>query len=305
MRLRRASPLPVSASRLRHPAHLGATFRRLPWFSVRDDRDCSKRRKTSFPLGPGSYLDGAPRLRGARGFIYILIGGNALAATAGGQKPHGFTEGLQAIGNAPLRAAVALVLLAGLGCFAGYFLIRGFRDLARQRGKRHRFAAAGLIGDAAIYIGFVAALAGATLGGQGGEGQTQSWFAWAMHLPFGRVLLGLVGVVICGCSLAYLAWGLLADLERDLSLPPSEKRLFQPVARYGIGGRGVAIAFVGAYWLMAAINANPSQAHQLGQAMQDVRSHAYGWVLLLALGLAFVASASFDLVEAVFRKRES
>jgi hypothetical protein len=130
-----------------------------------------------------------------------------------------------------------------------------------------------------------------------------------MHLPFGRVLLGLVGVVICGCGLAYLAWGLSADLERDLSLPPSEKRLFQPVARYGIGSRGVAIAFVGAYWLMAAINANPSQAHQLGQAMQDVRSHAYGWVLLLALGLAlglaFVASGSFDLVEAVFRRRES
>ena len=58
---------------------------------------------------------------GARGIIYLLIGGNALAATAGGQKPHGFTDGLQAIGNVPLRTAVALVLLAGLGCFAGYF----------------------------------------------------------------------------------------------------------------------------------------------------------------------------------------
>lgn len=243
---------------------------------------------------------------GARGFIYLLIGGYALAATAGGQKPHGFVDGLQVIGSAPLRTAVTLVLLAGLGCFAGYFLIHGFRDLARQRGKRHRFAAAGLIGDGAIYIGFVAALAAAAFGGQAsGEGQTQSWFAWAMHLPFGRVLLGLVGVVICGCGLAYLAWGLSADLERDLSLPPSEKRLFRPVARYGIGGRGVAIALVGAYWLMAAIDANPSQAHQLGQAMQDVRRHAYGWVLLLALGLAFVASASFDLLEAVFRKRES
>jgi hypothetical protein len=101
---------------------------------------------------------------GARGFIYLLIGGNALAATAGGQKPHGFTDGLQAIGSAPLRTAVGLVLLAGLGCFAGYFLIHGFRDLVRQRGKRHRFAAAGLMGDAAIYIGFVAALAGATFG---------------------------------------------------------------------------------------------------------------------------------------------
>ena len=242
---------------------------------------------------------------GARGAIYLLIGGNALAAIAGGQKPHGFTDALQAIGSAPLRIAVALVLLAGLGCFAGYFLIRGFRDLARQRGKRHRLAAAGLIGDAAIYIGFVGALAGAAFNGQGGgEGQTRSWFAWTMHLPFGRVLLGLVGVVICGCGLAYLARGLSADLERDLSLPPGEKRLFLPVARYGIGGRGVAIAFVGAYWLMAAINANPSQAHQLGGAMQDVRSHAYGWVLLLALGLAFISSASFDLLEAVFRKHE-
>jgi hypothetical protein len=157
---------------------------------------------------------------GARGAIYLLIGGNALAAIAGGQKPHGFTDALQVIGSAPLRIAVALVLLAGLGCFAGYFLIRGFRDLARQRGKRHRLAAAGLIGDAAIYIGFVGALASAAFNGQGGgEGQTRSWFAWTMHLPFGRVLLGLVGVVICGCGLAYLAWGLSADLERDLSLP--------------------------------------------------------------------------------------
>src|ERR1700751_3380911 len=71
---------------------------------------------------------------GARGFIYLLIGRNALAAVPGRQKPHGFTDGLQAIGSAPLRIAVALVLLAGLGCFAGYFLIHGFRDLAQQRG---------------------------------------------------------------------------------------------------------------------------------------------------------------------------
>lgn len=176
---------------------------------------------------------------------------------------------------------------------------------ARQRGKRHRFAAAGLIGDGAIY----------RLCRRPGRRRIRrprqrrrpdpELVCLGHDLPFGRVLLGLVGVVICGCGLTYLAWGLSADLERDLNQPPSEKRLFQPVARYGIGGRGVAIALVGAYWLMAAINANPSQAHQLVQAMQDVRSHAYGWVLLLALGLAFVASASFDLVEAVFRKRES
>jgi hypothetical protein len=56
------------------------------------------------------------------------------------------------------------------------------------------------------------------------------------------------------------------------------------------------------YWMSAAVHADPSEAHELGGAMQTVQQNPKGWLLLLTLALAFVASALFDFVEALYHR---
>ena len=70
----------------------------------------------------------------------------------------------------------------------------------------------------------------------------------------------------------------------------------------GLAGRGLAASLVGVYWVSAALHTDPSQAHELGGALQSVQQHSKGWLLLLPLALAFAASAVFDFVQASFHR---
>lgn len=242
----------------------------------------------------------------ARGVMFLLIGGFAIAAAVGsGAKPHGISGALHAIENTPLRLAAATLLAIGLACFAGYFTVVGLRNLARARGARLWLLAAGRLGDAAIYVAVVVAVIGNAFSGGGeGERQTQGWTAWVLAQPFGAALVGLAGAVVLACGIGLIVWAATGDVDRQVELPAGEKRALQPIGRVGEGGRGLAIALVGVYWLLAGIEADASKAHQLGGALQDLRDSAYGGALLLALGIAFVASAAFELVEALFRRPE-
>jgi hypothetical protein len=92
------------------------------------------------------------------------------------------------------------------------------------------------------------------------------------------------------------------DVDDDVDLPEDEKRLIEPVARYGLAGRGVGAALVGIYWMSAGLHGEPSRAHELGGALQTVQQNSRGWLLLLPLGIAFAASALFDFIEALYHR---
>jgi hypothetical protein len=64
----------------------------------------------------------------------------------------------------------------------------------------------------------------------------------------------------------------------------------------------VAVSLVGIYWMAAAIQGEPSKVHELGGALQAVQQNPKGWLLLLTLGIALVASAVFDFVGALYRR---
>ena len=64
----------------------------------------------------------------------------------------------------------------------------------------------------------------------------------------------------------------------------------------------MAVCLVGIYWISAAIQGEPSKAHELGGALQAVQQNPKGWLLLLTLGLALAASAFFDFVEAFYHR---
>jgi hypothetical protein len=240
----------------------------------------------------------------ARGLIYMIVAGFAAAAALGlGKEPHGIMDAVQGVAATHLRLVLAAIIGFGLACLAAYFAIAGLWHCLRGNGTRRWLLAAGMLGDAVVYGAVMLCILGLLFGGHAdGEQEAQLWTAWAFGKPFGRVVVGLVGGVILVCGIGVTGWVLTADIDDDVDLPEDQKRLIEPIGRYGLSGRGLAASLVGVYWISAALHSDPSQAHELGGALQSVHHHSKGWLLLLPLALAFAASAVFDFVQALYHR---
>jgi hypothetical protein len=241
---------------------------------------------------------------GARGLVYLLVAAFATTAALGfGRQPHGIMDAVQAIPDTQLQVLLAAVIGTGLASLAAYFAIVGLWHCCRDSGARRWLFAAGMLGDALIYAAVMISILGLVIGWHAdGERQTQIWTAWALGQPFGRVIVGVIGLLILACGIGVIVWVMTTDIDDDVDLPEDQKRAIEPIGRYGLAGRGLAVSLVGVYWMSAAIHAEASEAHELGGTLQAVQQNPKGWLLLLTLGLALAASAVFDFVEALYHR---
>jgi hypothetical protein len=161
-----------------------------------------------------------------------------------------------------------------------------------------------MLGDAVVYIAFMIDVAGVALGlwHGGGERNVQSWTAWLLAWNYGRLLIGIAGAAVLAGGVGLLVWGLFGEVDREVELTHQERRLIRAVARYGIAGRGAAIALVGCYVVAAAFYGNPREAHEVGGVLAALRGAAYGRVLIGLFGLAFIGSSLFDFVAVFYRR---
>jgi hypothetical protein len=74
-----------------------------------------------------------------------------------------------------------------------------------------------------------------------------------------------------------------------------------PVCKFGWTANGVVVAILGGFLVWAGWTLDPSRAGGFAEAFAIVRQAAFGRVLLLTLGLGFVAFAVECFVEAVYR----
>ena len=134
-----------------------------------------------------------------------------------------------------------------------------------------------MLGDALIYAAVMIAILSLMIGWDpDGERQTQAWTAWVLGQSFGRSLVGVVGFLILACGVGVIIWVMTTDIDDDVDLPENQKGVIEPVGRYGLAGRGVAVCLVGIYWISAAIQGEPSKAHELGGALQAVQQNSKG-----------------------------
>lgn len=242
----------------------------------------------------------------ARGLIYLLIGGSAArAALQSGAPAHGFTEAVHDLIGLPLGRVLIVVLAVGLACFAGWLAIRGFNQARCARHAKRWFFAAGMLGDAILYVGFVLVVLGRAFGqtSGGSERDVQLWASWLFAHAAGRTMLGLLGLALIAGGFSMMVWTWSVDVEASVALAPRNKGVTVVISRYGLTGRAAALALIGGYLMAAAIDADPSKAHGLGGVLQSLRGVSYGWAVVLLFGSAFAASAFFDFVEALYRRR--
>lgn len=231
----------------------------------------------------------------AKGVVYLVSGllTAALAFQLQPGKVTGTEEALGWIESNPFGTALLALVALGLAGYSLWRLAQAWRD-PEHHGSDFKGLAirAGYVASAVIYAFLCySAVKIMTRGGGGGGDSTPEATATAMNQPFGYWIVGLAGVIIIGVGLYHLYDAFAATFMKRLrtaEMSAAERTWAERVGRAGMGARGVVFGVIGAFLLLAAVNANPGLARGLSGALKTLNQLPYGqWLMgLVALGLA-------------------
>ncbi|WP_167737616.1 DUF1206 domain-containing protein [Sphingomonas parva] len=248
-------------------------------------------------------MRGVPRLQtlarigfGARGMMYVLVGGLALSA---GRTADG-SDVLERLNGGAGRLLLAAMSLGFLG-YAVWRLSEAIVD-ADGNGRALSGLAVRCGGaiSAIVHFGLFVTAASLLLGGHGGSGSGETareGAATALHLPAGGLLLGLASAGLLLTAALQFRKAAKADFLGDLHSDAARRRWVEVLGRAGYAARGIVFLAVGWFLLRAAAE------HDAGQAagMADVlASFSPGLRAGVAAGLLLFGL--FSLVEARFRR---
>ena len=222
----------------------------------------------------------------AKGVVYLIVGGLAAAAAVGSG---GATTGSQGAFRTLLRQPFGRVLLGlvalGLACYAAWRFVQAVRDPEMLGDDAKGWAKRAFIfGSGCVHVALVVAAVRLMLGnGGGGTGAggaaARTGTAKLMSAPFGRWLVALVGLGIVAIGVAQLVRAWRESYARRLhlgELPIAVRRWVGRSARFGLTARGVVFGMIGGFLVAAAVQANPSEAKGLGDALRSLEARRSG-----------------------------
>jgi hypothetical protein len=241
----------------------------------------------------------------ARGVIYILVGWVAVLVALGQSSREADQQGALNLLAGKSYGLVSLWLL-GIG-FAAYALWRlseaAFGVTGDRPGAGPRLKS---LARAVIYAGFsyltFSVIAGTA---RSQSGRQQDITASAMQHAGGRVLVGIVGLVIVGCGIALVIEGARKKFMKYLQTARMSPRTLRVVRVLGMTGtiaRGVVFALVGVLVVDAAVTHKASESGGIDKALLTLRNQPFGEYLMLLAALGLLIFGVYGLCEARWRK---
>jgi hypothetical protein len=242
----------------------------------------------------------------ARGAIYLLIGIIALQIA--------FGKG----GQADRGGAIAQIADKSGGTIALWVLTVGFGGLALWRFSEAAFGAVGPDGHEAgerlkslargILYGFfcittlkfvIGASASATANG---NRQSEALTARVMSHSGGRLLIGLIGVVIVVIGVMLAREGWTKEFLKRMDLSGGTRSLVEKLGVVGGIARGAVAVMAGVFLIIAAVRFSPSKAEGIDGSLRAFAHTPLGPVLLIVVALGMVAFGLFSWCEARWRR---
>lgn len=194
-----------------------------------------------------------------------------------------------------------LLWLAVIGLTAlGLWLVVSAVVNPGLRGRKRVTQALGDLGKAVVY--FVIAFTALTFargGTTNSAASTRSMSAKLLAAPGGVLLLFLIGVAVVAVGVYLILKGASRRFKRDIRMPRGDIRTATVVLGvFGYVAKGVALGVVGALFIGAALTANPSDATGLDGGLKALVALPFGMVILIAVGIGFIAYGLYSLVRA-------
>jgi hypothetical protein len=270
---------------------------------TRDARYAARR------AGNSKYVDWLARAGFcARGVMYVIIGILAIqiAFGSGGHKADQ-SGAVRVVGNTPFGTFLLWLLVIG---FAGMALWRLSEALYGGPGADGRKASnRAIAGFKAVLYAFIAyGIVKYALGlgaPKSSNNQSVDLTATAMRAPGGRILVGIVGVVLIGVG-AWLAWRayerkFLAEL-RTGEMSPQTRKVVTFLGRFGGIARGIVFGAAGVFLLIAAFTANAHKAKGIDATLRAFTKTPAGPWLLVLVAIGLVLFGCYSWAESRWRK---
>lgn len=244
----------------------------------------------------------------AKGVVYAIIGVLAVQAAIGTGGQTTDTQGaLQTIAQQPFGQILLGLVAVGLIGYVIWRFVQAGMDTenkgsdAKGVAARIGYAISGIIYGA---LAFTAVRLILNASSSGGSSQ-QSLAARVMEQPFGRWLVGIVGVIVAGFGLYQIYRGYSKKFREKLRLQEmsaTEEKWAVRVGQFGLAARGVVLAIIGFFVVYAAIQYNPNQVQGTQGALQFISQGPFGWILLAIIAAGLIAYGIFMFFQARYRR---
>lgn len=239
----------------------------------------------------------------ARAAVFFLVGGLALFSGLSSGKSDTKSALDTLLGQPFGRIWVGLIALGLMG-FVIWRLAQSILNADNQRndlkGTAIRVA---LFGSAITYSGlaYYAVDHALGLGSQGNADGQRSVAEWVMAQPFGRYLVGVIGIGFAIGGSVTIAKGVLRKYERYLDEAACGRKPLRIVCVYGLASRGILFVILGCFVVYAAVSVAPEQAGGMVEALNWIRGLPFGGALYSVVALGLASFGIYNLVEARYR----
>ncbi|WP_417567804.1 DUF1206 domain-containing protein [Marinobacter sp.] len=245
---------------------------------------------------------------GARGVVYLLIGGLAALAVFGqGGQTTGSRGALQRLMFAPWGDILLGGMVVGLLGFALWRGIQAVKDT-----DHHGTDAKGIVIRTGLFVSAIShtmlavfavslifTLGGSSSGSGSGSVDVASWL---MSQSYGRWLVAGVGVALTGAGVAHEIKAMKTQFDRHFLMPTKIKYWAYPICWFGLVIRGLVFVIVGAFFMTAAYQLDPAEAGGMAEVFNTLRGQAFGQSLLALAAMGLFAFGIYSLLEAVYRR---
>ena len=224
----------------------------------------------------------------AYGIVHLTIAWLGIQLAQGDNSGSASRNGaLKQLAQQPFGDVVVWVVAVGMFLLVIWKLVEAVIDYSLEDGAKKALKPGVDVFKAIVYgtLG-VAAVRVAT--GSKSSSSTSDWTAKLMDQPFGRWLVGLVGLAIIGYGvyLCYRGWS-----EKFLEhLDPQGRsgdtgKAYRMFGKVGYIAKGIAIGVIGVLFVYAAIDHSAKKSGGLDQALHKVLVQPFGPVLLFAFSV--------------------
>jgi hypothetical protein len=256
----------------------------------------------------------------AKGVVYVIAGYLALSVAA---KASGWSATASGTGNQEASPTGAIKTVAGStgGTALLWLLAIGMLLYAAWRvvsallpGGTDAKAMAeriGFVASAVIYTTFAIsaiALARRTPGTPDGNKKVTDISASIMTHTAGRLVIGVLGVIVIAVGLYRISKGVTLDVKDELDMSgmsAARVRWTERLGAVGEFGRGIGIGLVGFFLLRSAITYDANQATGLDGALRRLAVESWGVAVVVVVGIGFAAYGIFCLATFSHRRLQA
>ncbi len=242
----------------------------------------------------------------ARGLVYLAIAAFAIGGLVGAGNSDGARGALAQLAAKPFGQSLLWVIAVGLIAFMVWRLIQSIGD-ADHHGSDVKGLAVramllisavshGLLALTAIYL--VTSLGDANTGNPSG---TQQGTSWLLSQPFGRWLLGAIGVGIVLWGVAHAFKGIGGRYRKRLKSGLPDQLWVRAVCALGLVARGLVFVLIGGFLVRAARYVDSNEAKGLGGVLRALEASSYGPWLLGGMAMGLGAFGLYCLIESRWR----